>query len=70
MKLVKQAINIYNLASLLVNTKLYIIRDKYKLKVFKKLAFTKYKEILPNIWNTFIFLKKAFYILNNMVKNN
>lgn len=44
----KQAIDIYNLASLLIYAKVYIIVDKYKFKVLKELPCTKYKEVLSN----------------------
>lgn len=66
----KQATDAHNPASLLINAKVCIIADKYELKVLRELACTKYKEALPNAWNTSIFSESASLVFDNTVETD
>lgn len=60
----------YDPASLLVNAKVYIIAEKYEIEALKKLACTKYGEVLPNTWNTSIFSESASHLYENTVETD
>lgn len=66
----KQATDAHNPASLLINAKVCIIADKYELKVLRELACTKYKEALPNAWDTSIFSESASLVFDNTVETD
>lgn len=57
-------------ASLLVNTKVYNIADKYELEALKEFACTKYQQVLSNTWNGPVFLESACHVLENTMEAN
>jgi hypothetical protein len=59
-----------NSVSLLINAKTYIIVDKYNIYLLKEWAVTKYKEVLPAMWNSTSFVESACLIYENTLDNN
>jgi hypothetical protein len=59
-----------NSVSLLINAKTYIIVDKYNIYSLKEWAVTKYKEVLPAMWNSTSFVESARLIYENTLDNN
>jgi hypothetical protein len=54
-----------NASSLVVNAKAYIIADKYNIGSLKERAVTKYKQVLPTIWNSASFVESARLVFEN-----
>lgn len=59
---------IINPLSLLINAKVYVIADKYEIQALKDLAVAKYKEVLPDTWNSPSFSESALLVYNNTVE--
>lgn len=58
-------------ASLVVNAKVYIVADKYELDDLKKLACTKYKQLLPGgTWNSSDFTESARLVYDNTMETD
>lgn len=57
-------------SSLPVNAKVYIIADKYELKVLKSVACSKYKRGLLDNWNTPFFPESACYVFENTMETD
>jgi hypothetical protein len=60
----------YNPQSLVTNAKMYIIADKNEIEALKKLASTKYKQVVPKCWNDLAFAESARLIYENTTESD
>jgi hypothetical protein len=60
----------YNPLSLVTNVKAYIIADKNEIKALKKLASTKYQQVVLKSWNSPAFAESALLVYENTMESD